>query len=686
MKQSRNVAWLVVTVLVLMAVPAVQAQIVCNPNPLTLNETTASGDVALNYAGGGSANVAGYSLDVEWDNTVATATFARPATGAFSGAITFFVLDIAPGHVRIDAAIGGADPGITAGDLCTMTLTAVAATVGTTDITLTIGNVRDPLNVDVTGVTVVNGLVEVDTGAPVVSAVLIANDTLAHTDDFVKDTDAITVTANVTDDDPGFGAADISADLTALGGGAAVAPDTYVAPLATWAVASVVSTPVDGSLTVTITAVDANSNTSTGTDTITADNTAPTSLVGAVVLPGHEQLHLSWTDIAANDTNPMGVAFRQVAWGDYPAFDTVAPTYPADHTAGTLAIEATNGTTVDWPMTTRDIYYVAGFVYDMVLHYSAAGVDNTGRATNYWLGDVSGADGEVDVINDITQLANTYGLLDTDGGYDAFCDVGPTDTGSTRGIPQPNDDHMIAFEDMMVFALNYSVVSPGGKSRAQGTGGTPNLAWSPVSETEWALSLTSGGGDLQGLKIRADLPQDVTCTVATGTLTDDQDTPAFLRNIPRHGLDAGLALFGQEASFAGSGELLRVTFSEPVTEIKINVTARDRQNQDLAVQMSGDGAAAIPARLEFSQNFPNPFNPQTQLSFALPQDTWVRLVVYDVGGSRIRTLVEGLRVAGPHQVVWDGRDDAGRSVATGNYFALIRAGEDQEIRKMVLLK
>ena len=57
-----------------------------------------------------------------------------------------------------------------------------------------------------------------------------------------------------------------------------------------------------------------------------------------------------------------------------------------------------------------------------------------------------------------------------------------------------------------------------------------------------------------------------------------------------------------------------------------------------------------------------------------------------MGGSRIRTLVEGMRVAGPHQVVWDGRDDDGRSVATGNYFALIRAGEEREIRKMVLLK
>ncbi len=47
---------------------------------------------------------------------------------------------------------------------------------------------------------------------------------------------------------------------------------------------------------------------------------------------------------------------------------------------------------------------------------------------------------------------------------------------------------------------------------------------------------------------------------------------------------------------------------------------------------------------------------------------------------------ELVRVTGPHQVVWGGRDDAGRSMATGNYFALIRAGEEREIRKMVLLK
>ncbi len=57
MKHSRSAAWLVIAFLVLMAVPAVQAQIVCNPNPPTLNESTDSGDVVLNYAGGGSANV-----------------------------------------------------------------------------------------------------------------------------------------------------------------------------------------------------------------------------------------------------------------------------------------------------------------------------------------------------------------------------------------------------------------------------------------------------------------------------------------------------------------------------------------------------------------------------------------------------------------------------------------------------
>jgi hypothetical protein len=492
MNGLRRLPLFVIVFLALMGAVSSYADVVYVPDTLTLNAGTPSDDMVITYTGGGLTNVAGYSLEITWNSTLATADFSRPDNGPFSGAVTFFVVPIAAGHVRIDAAIGGADPGITAGELAKVTFTSVPGVSGPSTVGLTIVHLRDPLNSTVDGgVGVAGDLVVEDTGAPTVADVLIANDTLGHTDNFVKDTDALTVTANVTDGDIGFGAANIEADLTGLGGGSAVTPDTYVAPVATWTVASAVCTPADGTVTVTVTATDASLNTGNGSDTVTADNTAPTPLSGLAVLPGHEQLHLSWTDLSGNDANPMGVEFRYVAWGDYPAYDTAAPAYPLDHLDADLALQVTSGVAADWAVAARDIYYVGGFVYDMVLQYGASGAGSEGRATNYWLGDVdgpSGFDGIVDVPYDITRLGNTYGLPATDGGYLADCDVGPTDTGSPRGVPLPNNDQEIAFEDMMVFALNYSVVTPSTKSAP---GGTPVLAWDRIDETTWALAQRS---------------------------------------------------------------------------------------------------------------------------------------------------------------------------------------------------
>jgi hypothetical protein len=165
-----------------------------------------------------------------------------------------------------------------------------------------------------------------------------------------------------------------------------------------------------------------------------------------------------------------------------------------------------------------------------------------------------------------------------------------------------------------------------------------------------------------------------------------QSAPVFLRNIPRHGIDAGLALFGQGVGFSGSGELVRVTFSEPVAEIDVEVTARDENNKDLGVEMGTTSAAAVPAVASFAQNYPNPFNPSTMLTFELPQARHVNLSIYAIDGSLVRTLVAGMREAGRHEISWDGRNDAGRSVATGTYFARVHAGDFNQIRKMVLLK
>jgi flagellar hook assembly protein FlgD len=86
------------------------------------------------------------------------------------------------------------------------------------------------------------------------------------------------------------------------------------------------------------------------------------------------------------------------------------------------------------------------------------------------------------------------------------------------------------------------------------------------------------------------------------------------------------------------------------------------------------------------QNAPNPFNPRTTIRFDLPAAGTVRLAIYDVAGRLVKVLVEGEIPAGSHEAVWDGRDSAGRGMASGGYFARLQAGGKVETVRMGLVR
>jgi len=95
---------------------------------------------------------------------------------------------------------------------------------------------------------------------------------------------------------------------------------------------------------------------------------------------------------------------------------------------------------------------------------------------------------------------------------------------------------------------------------------------------------------------------------------------------------------------------------------------------------------AVPVPFALAQNAPNPFNPVTSLRFSIPEACEVILAIYDVNGRLVRTLVDGDRTAGMHEVVWDARDDAGRAVASGVYVYRLTAGADVAVRRMILVR
>ncbi len=98
----------------------------------------------------------------------------------------------------------------------------------------------------------------------------------------------------------------------------------------------------------------------------------------------------------------------------------------------------------------------------------------------------------------------------------------------------------------------------------------------------------------------------------------------------------------------------------------------------------GEAAAMIKA-IHLFQNQPNPFSPNTQIRFELPQAGKAELQIFSPDGRLMRTLVAGERVVGSHTVQWDGLDETGRRVAGGVYFYNLRAPGIEESRQMILL-
>jgi hypothetical protein len=95
---------------------------------------------------------------------------------------------------------------------------------------------------------------------------------------------------------------------------------------------------------------------------------------------------------------------------------------------------------------------------------------------------------------------------------------------------------------------------------------------------------------------------------------------------------------------------------------------------------------AIPTAYALNANYPNPFNPTTNISFALPVDSRVSLKIYNVAGQLVRTLVNETMAAGIHTVTWDGANSNGEKVASGIYFYKINAGDFSKTMKMVMTK
>jgi hypothetical protein len=132
-----------------------------------------------------------------------------------------------------------------------------------------------------------------------------------------------------------------------------------------------------------------------------------------------------------------------------------------------------------------------------------------------------------------------------------------------------------------------------------------------------------------------------------------------------------------------SAELIRGIFIWSYGSYKIEV--RDDNDFDVITGI-GQDELSIPLTYKLSQNFPNPFNPETKIFFEIPKALDVTIDVYNMLGQKVRTLVDKNFKAGQHVVNWNGRADEGFIVPTGIYIYRIKAGDFIASKKMLMLK
>jgi uncharacterized delta-60 repeat protein len=164
--------------------------------------------------------------------------------------------------------------------------------------------------------------------------------------------------------------------------------------------------------------------------------------------------------------------------------------------------------------------------------------------------------------------------------------------------------------------------------------------------------------------------------------------------IRRFGISLAGARFPINFSCSRPGDSPGAWLQAGPKRIPLRGTVRTRLGeQDTPLVLVLEGMNDLPGRFELSQNYPNPFNPATLIRYSLPQESRVRLGIYDLLGRRVKVLIDEIEDAGFKAIEWDALDESGKPVSSGVYFCRMDAWSPASpgagftsVKRMVLLR
>jgi PKD repeat protein len=289
-------------------------------------------------------------------------------------------------------------------------------------------------------------------------------------------------------------------------------------------------------------------------------------------------------------------------------------------------------------------------------------------------------------FDDFFIFADAFGTGEGEAGYDVAKDL----TGNGR----------VDFDDFFLFADLFGTVYSTSRQAVidRVTGELPLAARLHLRQEEILVELRAVGADgWRGLGLL------VGYDPAVLELVDGEETADFGRDLSEDSRlevrvptgDGEVALLAHRrdaAPFSGEGSvaLLRFRRLTDRAETQLELRAGAVQTAEKVIHLAGARSLRVrlvPEHFALSQNFPNPFNPETTIRFDLPEEAEVRLELFDVLGQRVKVLVDEERPAGRYRLRWDGRNEMGSEVASGVYFyRLVTADGFQAVHRMLLLR
>ena len=431
--------------------------------------------------------------------------------------------------------------------------------------------------------------------------------------------------------------------------------------------------------------------------------TAATGVTATQVKLGNDTDGTTKVTIAYSAPGAFAVEVWRKGFGSYPTYDNgggSVPTVPGAYPpAGwTLTGVAASGQR-DEPAA-RDFWYYVAYAKDACGNVSP--VSNiTSGTLNYHLGDVSngitlGQGDNVVATADVSLLGAHYGL--TGGALAGFeyLDVGPTTLINPNG--RPTTDSKTNFEDLVIFALNYTPqVSAVAKLPVTSSIGVNEVAAEGPAAVEAgetfdvAINL-SGAGNLQAASVG--LKWDATIVEPIGMTGGDwvSERGGVVFSAVPGSVDA--ALLGKaEQGMVGQGVLATVRFRSiakgaPAIGVA-TVIGRDNLNQAVKVSIGTSAAPVLPGRATLTQLQPvrpNPAPGRATIGYSLVKQGNVDLAIFSVDGRLVKSLARGTQDAGSYRITWDGVDDRGSVAKSGVYFVRFHAPGVQQTRVLNLVR